>query len=514
MSAEQMGKARDKEVLKFLTVMVQRQRERLHNPFQGGMSEAAHAFGQFAKAHPDRAARIIPRLTPGDHDLSAGDGLRSPGEARLSTERVIALAIELDRRGFGGEDFRVNAALALGACAKEGVGLPDAACELLGRWLAEPWQMHEAPDGQPTKASEKEERIRPLLWGQGAMISLPFGPYHLLRALTYGYLLRDPPAADRWMSLLELQVERTIEVEAWRVFSRDLRYLHLCDPLRAERFLRRLFERYPGVRDSLFGALLLTHVWWYLPRPTTRQMLLELRDGSWLDCPQAFGELLALRCLVFPDDHGAVSDLEVALQADGELSDKLLRIRAGLAFTAAHLWRDPSRCSPATEMLVRLMPQADRRVGQGIMYIFPRADPMLADRETERLLRTLHAHPTVLKGAQGPFFAERLEDLFLTYPDVVFDLCVDVAQLWEQELGSPRAGSASATAHFTNMALAFQRLDGAYRVKGLDLFERLLDIGVHDAFMTLQELDRWMPNLGAPVHRPSITRRGRKATPP
>jgi hypothetical protein len=61
------------------------------------------------------------------------------------------------------------------------------------------------------------------------------------------------------------------------------------------------------------------------------------------------------------------------------------------------------------------------------------------------------------------------------------------------------------------MALTFQRLDGAYRAKGLDLFERLLDIGVHDAFMTLQELDRRIPNLAAAVRRPIARRRPRKA---
>jgi hypothetical protein len=144
--------------------------------------------------------------------------------------------------------------------------------------------------------------------------------------------------------------------------------------------------------------------------------------------------------------------------------------------------------------------------------VFLRPDVLTADRETERLLRTLHAHPAVLRGAQGPFFAERLEDLLTTYPNVVFGLCMDVARLWEQELGSPRVGLAGATAHFTNMALTFQRLDSEYRAKGLDLFERLLDIGVHDAFMTLQELDRRTPNPSASAHRPSVRRRRKTTT--
>ena len=59
------------------------------------------------------------------------------------------------------------------------------------------------------------------------------------------------------------------------------------------------------------------------------------------------------------------------------------------------------------------------------------------------------------------------------------------------------------------MALTFQRLDGEYRAKGLELFERLFDIGVNDAFMTLQELDRRMLNPLAEVFR----RRQKTTTP-
>lgn len=309
------------------------------------------------------------------------------------------------------------------------------------------------------------------------------------------------------------QVERPIEVEAWSVFARDLRDLRLCDPKRAERFLRRLFERYPGARDSLFGASLPTYVWWFLPQPTTRQMLQGMRDGGWRDGPQAYGELLAIRYLVFPGDHDAQQDLRQLLQPDGGQTEKSSRIRTGLAFTAAHLWRDVSHRAAATDILVRLIPLADRRVSQAIMHVFLRTDVLCADRDTECLLRTLHEHPTVLKGAQGSFFAERLQDLLSAYPDLVFDLCMDVARLWAEELDAPRVGFASSTAQFTNMALTFQRLDGAYRAKGLDLFERLLDIGVHDAFMTLQELDRRIPSLPAPVRRPIARPRPQRTSP-
>jgi hypothetical protein len=511
MSAEEMGRAREDDVVNFITVVARRQHERRHNPFRGGLSEAAHAFAQFAKAHPDRAARIIPRLTPCEHDVVAGDGLRALSETALPSEQLFDLIGDLDSRGFGGEEFRVNVAIALGNRAKEGVGLPDAACALLDRWLGGPWRIPEARHEQKGNEADKEERVHPLLWQRGGMVRLPFGPYHLLRALTYGYLLRDPPAADRWMSLLEAQVERTIEGEAWSIFTRELCELHLCDHGRAERFLCRLFERYPAARDGVFGALLMTRVWWFLPQATTWRMLRGMRDGGWRDGPQAYGELLALRCLVFPENPDAQQGLSQILQPDDGEAEKSSWVRTGLAFTAAQLWRDAAHRGAATDILIRLIPLADRRVSQAIMHVFLRTDGLYADRETERLLRALHEHPTVLKGAQGSFFAQRLEDVLSTYPDLVFDLCMDVARLWAEDLGSPRVGFADSTAHFTNMALTFQRLDGPYRAKGLDLFERLLDSGVHDAFVALHELDKRIPNLAASVRRPIVRRRRRTA---
>src|SRR5262249_40496485 len=249
-----------------------------------------------------------------------------------------------------------------------------------------------------------------------------------------------------------------------------------------------------------------------LPQPTVRQMLQGMRDGGWRDGPQAYGELLALRCLVFPDDGDAQEDLRGLLQPDGEQTETASRVHTGLAFTAAELWHDPCHRRGATDILARLIPLADRRCSQAIMHVFLRTHVLCADGGTERLLRALHEHPTVLRGSQNSFFADRLQDILSAYPDLVFDLCMDVARIWAEELASAGVGFAGSTAQFTNMALTFQRLDGAYRAKGLDLFERLLDIGVHDAFMTLQELDKRLPSHTPPVRRP-LPRRRRRAGP-
>lgn len=356
-----------------------------------GMSEAAHAFAVFAKGHPDRVGRIIPRQTPREHDLPAGDGLRALSETEFPRDQLMDLAIDLDRRGVGGEELRVNVALAMANCARDGVGLPDGACALLGRWLGEPWCVPAEREAQTGQTADEGDQVHPLLWQRSGMVTLPFGPYRLLRALTYGYLLREPPAADRWMSLLEAQIERPTEVEAWRVLAWELENLRMYDPGRAEWFLCRHFDRYPGARDSIFGASLLTHVWWFLPQPTTRQMLHGMRDGDRPDGSQAYGELVALRRLDFPDDRDVSQDLAQILQPGDERTEKVSRMCTGLAFTAAERWRDSCHRRGATDILVRVIPLADQRISQAIMHVFLRADVLFTDEDTERLLWSLYS---------------------------------------------------------------------------------------------------------------------------
>lgn len=208
-----------------------------------------------------------------------------------------------------------------------------------------------------------------------------------------------------------------------------------------------------------------------------------------------------------PEDRDTAADLEAILSADP--TDIISRIRTGLAFAAAHLWDDVPRRSAATDILVRLIPQADQRVSSGIMHVFLRKHVLTADTDTERLLCALHRHPIVLYRAYGSFFVDGLQNVLSSFPDLVIALCMDVVALW-QPVGGPRQGLAGTTAQLTNLALTFQRLDGPFRSKGLELFEQLLEIGIHDAFATLHELDCRVRNPVAPVRRSIAKRRVRR----
>jgi hypothetical protein len=539
MSAEQMARARDDHIVRLFEILEDAVDHHPKDMLRGGSREASQEFGRFAKSHPQRALIILGRFLPGKQERPAAHALDAFSGNDDLRETLFSLVLDLDRRGFRSEDFRVHAARALGNSAKDETGLPDAVCALLERWLAEPWKVTEAARGEARE--QKEERPHGILWQRGGALILPFGTYYLLHALTYGYLLRKPPAADRWLQMLEAHVERTESPDTWSALCEELQYLRLCDPGRSVAFLQRLFEKYPGVRDSQHGVRLLAHALSFLPGGTTQCFLQAIRDGDWKDGPQAFGELLALRALRYPEDQWTIEEAGRALKdsvrvrsccgalrlvhgflswlgfsrfnetSGGATADsqKVQQVRVGMAFTAAELWQNPRCREGATDMLVGLIPLADAWISHAIMHVFLATDTLYADEVTRRFLKMLLAHPDVLRASQDIFLVERLEDILSAEPELVLNFCRELVRIRASELTSMRTGFAANTAHLTNIALTLQRVGEGYRSKGLELFEMLLDLGVQDAQATLQELDKRPRGIPQPVRSP-LRRRRRK----
>jgi hypothetical protein len=510
MSAGQMSRAKDQDILNLFDVLRDRPARQRHF-LVGGIDEAAHQFGIFAKEHPHRAAALIRQCPPARQDQPVSEALVPLSESTYPTDDLFALVTGLDGRGFQSHEFRDSAARAIGNRATEGVGLPDPICTLLERWLAEPWGQSDAP-GVEEHQRGAEQAPRSMFWQPGHLMDLPFGTYELLRSLTYGYLLREPAATGRWMKVLEEHVERHDGAAQWKALTRDLQHLHLCEHARATRFLTRLFGRFPDVRDSLYGMVLLTHAWWFLPPALTHQLMRDIRGSGWGSGAQAYGELLALRTLVFPQDEEASRELEQALgsRADGDAGAAAVRL--GIAFTAAQLWRDAQHHDRAAGMLERLVPLADDAISHALMGAFCAVDVLSVDAATIRFLRALLSHPRVLRARDAGFLVERLQDVLSTEPDLASDLASELVRIWHDDLTDIRTAFAGHTANLTNVALTLQRLGGPYRSRGLDLFERLLDLGVHDAQATLNEIDKRPLNVPRPVGQGRRRVRRRRGT--
>jgi hypothetical protein len=283
--------------------------------------------------------------------------------------------------------------------------------------------------------------------------------------------------------------------------------LRLCDRSEATHFLTRLFERFPGILEREEGAILLTHAWWFVPDELLWASLNRVRQGSWEKGPQAYGELLALRAFLFPEDEHAQRELTSAFEVPAD-DQEAVCIR--IAFACAGMWARSDTRGAVTECLLRLIPGATPQVGSALMHVFSTSDSLLPDDATHRFLEALIQRPQVLTYTEDGWFIDRLEGLLPDDADAVYRLCREVVRLHGRDLGSPRRSWSMSTANLTNVALTLHRLDDPFRAKGLELFESLLDIRLPDAEAALREID--LRPLGAGIstmarHRPRRRRR-------
>jgi nucleoside phosphorylase len=488
MSAEQMQGAMDDEIIELFRQLPDSTGDRHpEDHLLGGSDQASHEFEKFAAQNPDRAARIISEFLPGEQENPAGHGIEGLSRSAHSDEDLFQLIDHLHARGLRSEGFRVRAAQAIGSRSKDGLGLPENMIAILEEWLAVTWTFRPEPDA--FARSDQQPSPRPLFWGGGGFRSVPFGSYSVLRALTYGYLLRTPAETERWLGSLEQHLKRREQSATWQAIADDLKWLRNCkDKSRAARFLLNLFQRFPRALASIEGGLLLTSLWHIIEPQETSLLLHEVRDSCWPDGPQAFGELLCVRALWFPEEEATTRELDALLEPC-ELTEELTLIRTGIGFAASRLWEEPPYKERATEILVRLMPQANESVTSAIMDVFVAADEMGADMHTRKLLTELLVNRDLLESASSEFLVERLLDLLPFEVDLVYALSHLLVRTRGKELQTLRTTLATSAPHLVNIALTIQRIGGEYRAKGLDLFEDLLVLDVYDAQAAINELD-------------------------
>jgi hypothetical protein len=483
-----------------------------HNPkdwMEGGSVQLSGEFEEFAKAHPDRALAVVARLRPGEQERPAAHCVRALVAAKRPAAEVIALARELDARGFAGREFRGTVAFALDDLARA-EGLPEEACELLHRWRLAEWPNN---DRDETDRENREER-RPtsVLWQYGGTFTLPHGRFPVLSALTRGYLCREPHAADRWLEMLRDHVEREESVTNWRAMGLYLENVRCCaDRDGARAFLDRLFARFPGVLTCQLGVRLLAGVAWLLPDEVRQRAYDAVRGWGPEHGPQAFGELVCLRRLLHPEDDWARGEVEAAL-TDPSGPDREW-VSVGIAFAAVNLWDEPSCRARATELLCRLIAQPGERVAAAAMTAFQTRDELPLDEATLSVLRQVEAHPEVLvrSGVDESFF-DHLLDAFVVDAELVCRISEEAVRRRGAELQSVQHGLYMANSALIDVSLRLQRSGGDYRRRGMELFEALLDLGVAEAVNVARSNDlRLAPGVD-PIRRPR-RRRARANSP-
>ena len=490
MSAEQMGKATDDEILnlfKELTDDTQFQHPRPGKWLNhvGGSIQASRAFAEFAKGAPDRALRIIRNFEPRITERPAGAVLAELGQSNVPPATLIASIRELDSRGFGSEHFRADAARCLREVARRAGGLDDATCDLLEGWITD-WR----PAVADKTSASVTDHTGSLLWSMAGVHLLPGGNYPFLDAIMLGYLMRKPAHPNEWLAVLERHLTRREDPKVWKALTHDLRHIALADRVRARAFLDLLISQCPEVLQMIAGVRLVATVQHWLPDQLVDRILGSWISHGWKNGPQAAGEVATLKFCHNPDEHKAAERVRRFL-ADGAYEPTVAAgLKLGVAHTLAVAWQEPALRALTTPLIVQLVHTADEAVVGALESIFSRSRTLPADDHTRSLLEALLEHPSILVRS-GRSLVVGLKGLFREgwNPKLVYEVARVLVGTAGSALNDFRTSSPAIAGDLADIALTLHRLPET-RTQGLDLFERMMELDAFQLKERLEMIDR------------------------
>lgn len=479
-SAEEMANQTDDEVVELFKLLHDGQDHHPEDWMKGGSVQASREFEKFAEKHPERAIAIIGRFEPGKQERPAAHGFQGLHKGGLDKERLFDLLRELNQRGFASSDIRHAAASVLMARAQSEKGLPDDICGILRGWLA---QYNDAPDIELAETSEHA-----ILWDSMRRGHLTTNSM-LLDAVALGYICREKPAYPEWLQALDDALAGPTNTRSWGASVRTLRYLGGGDHAQATAFVSALLVKHPNMRRCVEGAMLLAHAHWWGDDGAVAGWFADLRDIASPFTDQAFGELVALRHLLKPEDAWCAEQVQEILDGNGVEPKRVALWRLGCAHTAAHCWKGEETRHRATELLEELGPTADEATAKALLAIIRLTDPLPQDGYSERLFKLLLVAPHLLEKGHEHFLVEALSSAVEWRPDLVWGICSRIVAMAGIQLGDHRTRWPLDSEHLVGIALTLHRLAG-YLEKGLALYEDMLELEAHGAKDALRDIDR------------------------
>lgn len=479
-SAEEMADQTDDEIVGLFKLLHDGQDHHPEDWMKDGSVEASREFEKFAEKHQERAMAIIGRFEPGKQERPAAHGFEGLHKGGLDKERLFELFRELNRRGFASSDIRHAVASVLISRAQSEKGLPDDICGILRGWLAQ----HE-------DASEQEQAeigTHAILWGLKGHHILTVNSM-LLDAIALGYIYREKPAYSEWLLTLEEALAGPTSSRSWKRTIRSLRYLQNADHTGASAFISSLFAKHRDMLQSVEGVMLLARAHWWGDDGVVAGWFADMRDAANPFTDQAFGELVALRHLLKPEDAWCAEQIQAILHDNGANPARSTLWRLGCAYTAAYCWKEEDTRHRATELLEELGPTADEATAKAVMTTFRLAEPLPLDGYTERLFQLLLGAPHLLEKGHEHFLVEALSTAVEWRPDLVWGICTRIVAMAGTQLGDHRTRWPLESEHLVGIALTLHRLAG-YLEKGLALYEDMLELEAHGAKDALRDIDR------------------------
>ena len=498
-SAEQLGKAKDDEVLNaFRQLPDKYEWDHPDRMMEGGNIQLSRAFAEFARTDPERAARLIRSFEPSFGTRAAGYALEAIAEGG-DPQLVMTLMSELDARGFTGDEFTNSASEAVSRLIRREIAVSPEVLDLIEKWLNEPVAADPVPalaedsrsgDDDPGlldtgagRARERDagRREQSILWGMGSAVTLPSGNFPKLDVLVHALLLADQH--DRVLAILTRASERGESERVWQAILRWFRYLKPTDGAALERLLDTVFDRYPGLLKTNELAVLFAYLHW-LHADFVRKYLERWAASGDDYFEQLAGELTPLIAFLQPGLSWTKPLLEQVVFGPGTEWSRLGAINA-----AVNLFPDVDYRERAAELLVRIIPMISGVAWNSLFDVFRLVDEITPDPSWVALLTAIEANLAGAPKINATFVVDRLQTLLPHHALLVAKIAKRLIEAWRDELGDIATGTAGSASELVDLAITLHRIGDETREIGLELFEQLVEIQAYTAKETLEQID-------------------------
>lgn len=475
---------------------------------RGGNVQLAREFAEFAKSHTDRAIEVIGFLTPDFGQRPAGYALEALAGS-LAPERLMAIVLDLDKRGFGMGEFKDSACRAVRQLLNKNVTINDDVLAMLERWVAasidgsgEELSLDIAEELTMKDKERGQEAEHFPLSGHGHISVLPNGDFPILSVIVSARLQRGEFATVT--SLLRQYLQYSKNKDIWKSLLPDLVSLPRHDSKEGADFIGEVLS-IPEIDGSREATQFMANVHWSAMDQVIENLARWKYSGN-LASRIGFGELVALFGLVNPDAVQARKWLSEIIN-DELLSDA----RSGAAATAAGiLWGKPEYRSATTDLLLRLLTRNETAVWHQVFSVFRLVDKLAPEPDTVRLMRGIAACINHAPAPKEPYVVERLEGLLPNHADIVAQIASQLIQLWRDRLQDAGSSLVTAGQEMMDLAITLHRTKGV-ELMGLQMFEQLVEIDAYQAREVLDEIDHRI-RPGVKAWRPRLRRRTGRRT--
>ncbi len=463
---------------------------------QGGAIQAGRELARMLEFDPAKVIEVVYQLAPGRNELPVSAVIRDISKAGLSVDAALAIIENLIQKGFSSKGFRHSSAYAIESLASTDIQMPQMLVASLEGWLESV-----DPASETVEREDKNDPHNSVLWGYGGLSTPPGGNFPILLALSQICLSAQPKAFDRWLEILEQHLTRSESPAVWSALaSHSFSYLCQADHERAQVFLDRLFAMFPSILSEVRDIRLMADLQgWISPDYAKRWLAVMAEQGE--RGLQGSGEVLMLR-RTWRQDEGWLSNALEELLAS--IAPETSLQRAGVAHTVIRMWEEPTFRRLGHGYLLRLLPSEEKPIRNALGEIFRLRSGWPPDACTWEIMDTLAENPALFLDGRAEHFPKILEGLVEYQPLRVARLAHVVIDTVGTHLANMASGWAFHCESLISVAIRLQDMSGEISLRGVELFERLLEFNVSTAVDMALSLDRRTPNVGI---RPRLPRR-------